>query len=218
LEKLLDLLQLAFGVQNIQATAKRELLKLKMKDREFSLYYAEFQRWVPDVDWNKAAQPAVLRQGLCEELKDSLQHCDIPTDLTEFVKLCSKRDSQIRAPAAERRSGKWTAGSKRHETQNNTTSVPEVAPAGTMANYHGPAPMDLSAIKGRKITPKERKHRREGGLCMYCGNSRHFAASCPRKLNATSGQVEIKPFKEDLGKRKKNQDQGKGKEAESGKV
>jgi hypothetical protein len=78
--------------------------------------------------------------------------------------------------------------------------------------------MDLSALEGRKITPEERKRRREGGLCMYCGDSRHFAASCPRKLKAASGQVEINPFKEDLGKGKENQDHGKGKEVESGKV
>jgi hypothetical protein len=78
--------------------------------------------------------------------------------------------------------------------------------------------MDLSALKGRKITPEERKRRREGGLCMYCRVSRHVAASCPRKLKAASGQVEIDPLKEDLGKGKNNQIQEKGKEVESGKV
>jgi hypothetical protein len=105
LEKLLDLLQLTFGDQNIRATANRELLKLKQRDREFAQYYAEFQRWVPDVDWNDAADLEVLRQGLSEEWKDSLQHCNIPLDLTEFVKMCLKRDSQIRARATERKSG-----------------------------------------------------------------------------------------------------------------
>jgi hypothetical protein len=64
--------------------------------------------------------------------------------------------------------------------------------------------MDLSAVKGRKITPEERKLGKEGGLCMYCGDSRHFAASCPRKLKAVSGQVEVIPFR----------DSGKGKEVE----
>jgi hypothetical protein len=34
----------------------RELLKLKIKAGEFSLYYAEFQLWVPDIDWNEAAE------------------------------------------------------------------------------------------------------------------------------------------------------------------
>jgi hypothetical protein len=47
---------------------------------------------------------------------------------------------------------------------------------------------------------------------MYCRDSRHFAASCPRKLKAASGQVEATPFR----------DSGKAKEVEqvleSGKV
>jgi hypothetical protein len=76
--------------------------------------------------------------------------------------------------------------------------------------------MDLSALKGKKITPEERKRWREEGLCMYCGDSRHFTASCPRKLKAASGQVEINLFKKDLGKGKEDQDEGK--EVESGKV
>jgi hypothetical protein len=46
---------------------------------------------------------------------------------------------------------------------------------------------------------------------MYCGDSRHFAARCPRKLKTESGQVEINLFKKDLGK-------GKDHKEESGKV
>jgi hypothetical protein len=42
-------------------------------------------------------------------------------------------------------------------------------------------------------------------------DSRHFAASCPRKLKAASGQIEMNLFKEDL-------DKGKDKEEELGKV
>jgi hypothetical protein len=76
-------------------------------------------------------------------------------DLMEFVKFCSKCDSQIRARAAEIRSRRSTAGSKRHQTQSNTTSAPEAAPAGSVADNHSPATMDLSTIIGRKLTPEE---------------------------------------------------------------
>jgi hypothetical protein len=96
---------LAFGDQDIRVTANQELLKLRQKDQELAQYLVVFQRWVLDVEWNKAAQLEVLRQGLSEELKDSLQHCNIPSVLTEFVKFCSKRDSQIQSCAAKRMSG-----------------------------------------------------------------------------------------------------------------
>lgn len=78
----------------------------------------------------------------------------------------------------------------------NATSAQETQSAGTVAWYHGSAPMDLSAVKGKKITAEERKRHREGGLGMYFGNSRYFTASCPRKLNAPAGQVEVTPFRD----------------------
>src|ERR1700730_5372602 len=129
LKDLVDMLDLAFGDQDKAATAKRELLKLKQRDREFSQYFAEFQRYVADVKWNTEAQLDALRNGLSNELKDSLQHTDIPENLVEFVKLCSKRDAQIRARAAERKSGRWEGGWKKNGTANNTTSDPETGPA-----------------------------------------------------------------------------------------
>jgi hypothetical protein len=49
---------------------------------------------------------------------------------------------------------------------------------------------------------------------MYCGDSRHIATSCPRKLKAASGEVEINPFTEDIGKGKDNQVEEKGMELE----
>jgi hypothetical protein len=209
LKTLVDMLELPFGDQDKAATAKRDLLRLKQRDRKFSQYYAKFQRYVAAIKCNAEPQMDTLRNGLSNELKDSLQHADMPDNIVDFVKICSKRDLQIRARAAEKKSGRWEGGYKKPDNTNNTTSAPEASPAGTVAGYHDPSPMDLSALKGRKITSEERKHRREGGLCMYCGDSRHFAASCPRKLKAASGQVEINPFKEDLGKGKENQDQGK---------
>ena len=111
-------------------------------------------------------------------------------------------------------------GYKKSETTNNSTSTPstpEIALTGTMVEYHGPAPMDLSAVKGKKITLEAHKWQREGGLCMYCGDSRHFAASCPRKLKATSGQVEKTPFKKAGNEMDADLGTGKGKELESGK-
>jgi hypothetical protein len=186
LKTLVDMLELAFGDQNKAATAKRELLRLEQRDRELSHYYAEFQRYVADVKWNTEAQIDALRNGLSNELKDSLTHADIPDKMVDFVKMCSKRDSQIRARLAEKKSAR-TEGNKKSDNTNNTTSAPDDLAAGTVAGYHGPALMDLSAMKGRKITPEERKRRREGRLCMYCGDASHFAASCPRKLKAASG-------------------------------
>src|SRR6202158_1200193 len=106
LKELLEMLELAFGDQDKVATAKRELLKLKQRDREFSQYFAECQRYVADVKCNTEAQMDALQNGLSNELKDSLTSAEIPDNITDFVKMCSKRDAQIRARAAEKKSGR----------------------------------------------------------------------------------------------------------------
>jgi hypothetical protein len=149
------MLQFAFGDQDIHATANQELLKVRENDWEFSQYYTEFHQWVPDVEWNGDTRLEVLRQGLSEELKDSLQHCDIPNDLMEFEKISSKCDSQIQVHAAKWKSRWWTAGSKKHTTMSDSTSATEAIPVGRMADNFGPAQMDLCPIKGWKTTLEE---------------------------------------------------------------
>jgi hypothetical protein len=78
-----------------------------------------------------------LRNGLFNELKDSLQHADMPDNIVDFVKMCSKRDSQIRATATEKMSGRWEGSYKKPDNMNNTTSAPEAFPVGTVVGYHG---------------------------------------------------------------------------------
>lgn len=49
------------------------------------------------------------------------------------------------------------------------------------------APLTLDALveqclrMDHRLTAQERSRRRLGGLCLYCGEPGHFAASCPRK-------------------------------------
>jgi hypothetical protein len=50
------------------------------------------------------AQMGALRNGLSNELKDSLQHADMTDNIINFVKMCSKHNSKIRARAAEKKS------------------------------------------------------------------------------------------------------------------
>jgi hypothetical protein len=67
---LVYMLELAFQDQNKAATTKRELLRLKQRDCEFSQCYVKFQRYVAQVKWNAEAQMDTLRNGLSNELKD----------------------------------------------------------------------------------------------------------------------------------------------------
>jgi hypothetical protein len=52
--------------------------EMKQKNREFSLYYSEFQVIAADLDWNSSALRNALRSGLSEEMKDAFIHTDMP--------------------------------------------------------------------------------------------------------------------------------------------
>jgi hypothetical protein len=97
----IQLLEAAFGNPDRVATAERAMKEIKQRNRQFSLYYAEFQVIAADLDWNPSALRNALRSGLSEEMKDSFIHTDMPDDLPAFVTLCQKRDNQIRQRKAE---------------------------------------------------------------------------------------------------------------------
>jgi hypothetical protein len=171
----IQLLEAAFGDPDRVATAERNMREIKQKNREFSHYYAEFQVMAADLDWNPSAFRNALRSGLSEEMKDSFIHIDMPDELPVFVTLCQRRDNQIRQRKAEKAAQhKWTSstGSPSAPRAPIPPKAPEAAPAGTVAGYNGPAPMDLSAGR-RRISDEERTKRFADGRCLYCGSFNH---------------------------------------------
>jgi len=208
----IQLLEAAFGDPDRVATAERNMKEIKQKNREFSLYYAEFQVIAADLDWNPSALRNALRSGLSEELKDSFIHTDMPDELPAFVTLCQKRDNQIRQRKAEKAAQhKWTAsaGSPSAPKTPAPPRTPETAPAGTVAGYTGPAPMDLSAGR-RRISDEERAKRFADGRCSYCGGFNHRAVDCAVRKKARPFKAAGAEVKEIEGK---EEPKGKGKES-----
>jgi len=186
LPAIIQLLEAAFGDPDRVATAERKMREMKQKNREFSQYYAEFQVIAADLDWNPSALRNALRMGLSEEMKDSFTYSDMPEELPAFVTVCQKRDNQKRQRRAEKAA--QNTGSGIGFASSRPSPAPkalEIAPAGTVAGYSGPAPMDLSAGK-RRISAEERAKRFADGRCLYCGGFNHRAAECAaRKKDQT---------------------------------
>jgi hypothetical protein len=133
--------------------------EIKQKNREFSQYYAEFQVIAADLDWNPSALRNALRMGLSEEMKDSFTYSEMPEELLVFVTVYQKRDNQIRQRRAEKAAQNKGSGiGFASHRPPSAPKAPEAAPAGTVAGFTGPAPMDLSAGK-RRISAEERAMR-----------------------------------------------------------
>lgn len=60
-----------------------------------------------------------LRNDLSNELNEFLTHADIPENIVDFVRMCSKRDAQIRARKPETKSSQWEGGYKKLNNLNN---------------------------------------------------------------------------------------------------
>jgi hypothetical protein len=58
----------------------------KQANCDLSTYYAEFQRYAADVQWNDPAKYTTLLRGLNTEIKDTLAMSNnVPQELQEFV-------------------------------------------------------------------------------------------------------------------------------------
>jgi hypothetical protein len=205
LSAFIQLLEAAFGDHDRVATMDRNMKDIKQKNREFSQYYAEFQVIAADLDWNPSALRNALRSGLSEEMKDSFTYSDVSDDLGTFVSTCQKRDDQIRHRKAERAAQhKWSSSTGLPSAPRAPVRpmAPEAAPAGTVARYTGPEPMDLSADR-RRISDEERAKRFADARCLYCGGFNHKAVDCmvrkqARSFKAAGAEVKEVGEKDDL--------------------
>jgi len=208
LPALIQLLEAAFGDPDRIATAERKIREIKQKNHEFSQYYAEFQVIAADLDWNPSALRNALRIGLSEEMKDSFTYSDMPEELPAFVTVCQKRDNQIRQRRAEKAAQNKGSGIGFASSRPPPApKAPETAPAGTVAGYTGPAPMDLSAGK-RRISAEERAKRFADGRCLYCGGLNHRAAECAARKKAQTFKAAGAEVKE-VGTKDGSEESGK---------
>ena len=85
IKELWDVLDCADNDPDRQGTAKRELAMLKQGIREFSAYFADFQRIMAELKWDPSAKKAALRQGMAGNLTDLLLSYDCPDDWTQYI-------------------------------------------------------------------------------------------------------------------------------------
>ena len=95
---LITILDTTFGNPNRVAKAESKLSTLQQGTREFALYYAEFQCYIVDVQWDEVAKLAALRKGLSYRLKNDLDTAATdPATVADLVALCNRLNMGRRA-------------------------------------------------------------------------------------------------------------------------
>ncbi|CAJ0931776.1 unnamed protein product [Ranitomeya imitator] len=161
-------LGLLYDEPNSVDQAEKNLLALCQGQDEIEIYCQKFRKWSVLTQWNECALAAIFRKGLSEALKDVMVGFPMPAGLNESMSLAIQIGRRLR----ERK------------------SVHHLA----VVSEHKPEPMQCD----RTLTRAERQgHRRQNGLCFYCGDSTHAISDCPKRTkrfarSATIGTVQSK--------------------------
>ena len=166
IKELWDVLDCAYKDLAHQGTAEQELAMLKQATREFSAYFADFQRIMAKLKWDPSANKAALRKGMDENLKDLLLTYDHPHSEQEHP-------------------GSTLA-------INHTASTTHITSNPT---YLGLAPMDPPAAQKQAERVRIHQERHSGGLCTRCGTAGRFRAACARSKRRpfVTAEVTITP-------------------------
>ena len=88
-------LKLAFGNPDHKETAQCQIQTLHQRNWEFSIYFAEFNHYVQNTEYNDEAKKSALMMELSEELKKLLIHSDMQNmGLQKLASHCQKLDNQ----------------------------------------------------------------------------------------------------------------------------
>jgi hypothetical protein len=173
---ILDILERAYGDPNRVNNARTELFRFKQTNKEFSTFFAEFQRLGLEAEMTEESLSALLEQAVSQEVKEMLVHSP-PTsrkylDLAAHLQDLENRRryySRPAPPATPTRPVSFARPVSPALTSPRTTRFPQSAAPATSAD-----PMDLST---------QRRHSghsdRETGNCFRCHRAGHRVKDCP---------------------------------------
>ena len=169
-------LRKVFGEASRGPDASGGLLGLKQGSRSVADYSIHFRTQASSSEWNQAAQCDAFLMGLADYIKDELISYDLPTTVDGIIELASRIDRRIQTRQREKHQG--LAGRRQPAPSPAASDVSMLSGC----RYSGePEPMQVGRAS---LTPEERRRRREGSLCLYCGQAGHFISRCPLKGRA----------------------------------
>lgn len=188
-------LEQAFGDPNREATAQKEIQKLRQANRLFNTYLSDFQALIPYTGYDERNARFQFKQGLCAELKASL----VPVDedsltFDDLKKVCQRMDNKNRE----------LPSFLKNPNKPANASAPRAPAAPSVVNRStndGNTAMDLSIVNQvparsgtprGPLTPSERQRRVDNDLCLYAGCTGHQAKDCPFKKAAEERRTMIR--------------------------
>ena len=187
-------LEQLYGNRDKQKVALRNLRQLRQTGSA-SQYTATFRRYALDTGLNEVGLREAYYNGLKENIKDEISRGTEPDDINELIERVITLDERFFERSLEKGRGNFQYKGNYSGGYGDYSNKPTKP-------YYGPQPMDLSATRG-PLSKKDRDHRMQNNLCLYCGKPGHRARECKAKqragntLNATRNQDEFEDYNDD---------------------
>ncbi len=176
---------------NLEFNARMKLAKIRQTTSAAD-YTARFNELVVDADYHEDASISTLYyQGLKDSIKDVIAAAaTAPTTYHEMHTTAVRIDTRLFNREQERRATRSSASS--------TTSSWRQTDAKVKSEPRGSTP--ARAPRKGPLTSAQKEERRRKGLCLYCGQSGHFARDCPSssKKAAATEEAEIAAVDEEV--------------------
>ncbi len=178
-DEVLRILDRAFGDPNRVNNARSDLFRLRQNNKDFSLFFAEFQRLALEGEMSEDALSVLLEQAISRELRAMLMHHEPPNrqypEFANFLQdLENRRHYYENTPAPV---SKTYSAVPKTRPAPASPAVPAIAtPTPTIAKQRDPDAMDLGNQRRRPTSPTTRRDR---GECFRCGSSTHLVRDCP---------------------------------------
>jgi len=96
-EDLFKVIRDAYDDPDRKGTALRNLRNFQQKNKRFQEYYADFQRYVSELNYNNDTKKGVIIGELFKELADAMVTVNEPDLLEDFVKILMKVNNKLYA-------------------------------------------------------------------------------------------------------------------------
>ena len=181
-EEILQILDRAFGDPNRVNNARNELFRLRQANKEFGMFFAEFQRLALEGEMSEDVLPTLLEQAINRELRGMLMHNEPPSrEYHQFANFLQDLEN------------------RRRHYDNNPSSVARTYASATKPNHtthpvrpaeHSATPQSAENSTDAMDLSSARRHtmsRRDRGECFRCGSKDHLVRSCPLPDNRPVG-------------------------------